>query len=293
MLSPRELVREASIIIARLQKQKAWIERYGSSFENEKTWIIVTSQTTGRAKAKKPPLAGEVVEAMCSKNWLSADPAGALRVTAAGLKKFVKTPENQNFADQHQRRTERLIKDPQNRTVAVQSNETESPLGWMRARTDKAGKPLLNEVQFEAGERIRQDFTKAQMSARVTSSWEFTSPAGKKGAGFGQDTMEISERAYAAKQRFLAALDHLGPELSGIVCEICCLASGLEAAERQLGWPRRSAKLVLTIALTKLSEHYGFALSKENANIKQYGSGIIKNWGREGYRPHIPPAQQS
>ena len=203
MLSPRELVSEASIIIARLQKQKAWIESYGSSFENEKTWIIVSSQPTRRTKAKKKPLANVVIDAMCSENWLSADPTGALRVTAAGLKKFIKPSASHNFAEQHQQRTERLSKDPQNCTISVQSNETESPLSWMRPRTDRAGKPLLSEVQFEAGERIQQD------------------------------SMEISERAYAAKQRFFAALDHLGPELSGTVYEICCLASGLEAAERQ------------------------------------------------------------
>lgn len=33
--------------------------------------------------------------------------------------------------------------------------------------------------------------------------------------------------------QLLTISDHLGPELSGTVYEICCLASGLEAAERQ------------------------------------------------------------
>jgi len=127
----------------------------------------------------------------------------------------------------------------------------------------------------------------AQMSARVTSSWEFSSPGGRKNASRAEGSMEISERALAAKQRFFAALDCLGPELAGIVFEVCCMASGLEAAERQFGWPRRSAKLVLQIALAKLSEHYGLV----QTGPKLSHAGSVKHWGGEGFRPSIPPVE--
>ena len=293
MLSPRELEREAGVIIARLFKKKAWLENKASSFDETKNWIIVTATTSRKTKTRSKKISSELIEAMCSANWLVRDPSGSLIATTAGLKKFVALSKGMDFSTQHQQQAERLIKDDQNRTVYVRTNETESPLGWMRARKDKSGKPLLSQDQFDAGERIRQDFTKAQMSARITASWEFTNPAGGRGSSrsaSGNDgALEISERAYAAKRRFFSALDYLGPELSSIVYEVCCLASGLEMAERQFGWPRRSAKLVLTIALTKLSEHYGFYHSgSKQDGARQSGSAMIRHWGRQGYRPHIP-----
>jgi len=295
MLSPRELEREAKIIAHQLFRQKAWIENRskltgGSPPVGEKdNWIIVSSKTQRKRKGRA--VSAVLIKAMRDQCWLSSDPTGALRLSAAGLEKFIDPAmshnKDHNLAAAHQDRQSRIIKDPQGITVSVQSNETESPLGWMRARKDKSGKPLLSPEQFAAGERIRQDFTMAQMSARVTSSWEFTNPIGQKVNSQAEGSLEVSERALAAKQRFFAAIDYLGPEMSGIIYEVCCMASGLEAAERQLGWPRRSAKLVLTIALAKLCEHYGLVRSDK----KQDRPAAIQHWGRQGYRPCIPPAQ--
>jgi len=284
-LSPRELEREAKIIARRLVKKKAWLEGLTDSSGGKQSWIIVSEKTV--RKSKIMPLCSDLVRAMQAACWLASDPSGCLRLSAAGAEKLVNAADGERFLAQHQTRQQRIIKDHYGRTISVMSNETESPLGWMRARKDRTGKPLLSQEQYEAGERIRQDFTLAQMSQRVTASWEFSSPAGGKRLRRDAGAMEVSERAMAAKDRFFAALDCLGPEMSGVVYEVCCLASGLEAAEREFNWPRRSAKLVLQIALGKLSEHYGFV--QPQSGVQR--SGFIRKWGRDGYRPVIPPAQ--
>jgi hypothetical protein len=92
---------------------------------------------------------------------------------------------------------------------------------------------------------------------------EHFAPSGSHGrSGPRPDSLEVNEQALAAKQRFLRALDAVGPELSGILVDVCCLWRGLEAAERSLGWPQRSGKLVLQIALTRLARHYGLIRSE-------------------------------
>jgi hypothetical protein len=63
----------------------------------------------------------------------------------------------------------------------------------------------------------------------------------------------------AAKQRFAHALRAAGPGLQDILIDVCCHLTGLEDAERQRGWPQRSAKIVLQIALDRLAHHYGIA----------------------------------
>ena len=50
------------------------------------------------------------------------------------------------------------------RSVTV--NLAESPLGWLFARG------LVNAAQFDAGERLRSDWERAQLPPRVTMSWD-------------------------------------------------------------------------------------------------------------------------
>ena len=58
---------------------------------------------------------------------------------------------------------------------------------------------------------------------------------------------------------FVRPWPSLGEELATILLEVCCLERGLEAAERRLGWPSRSGKVVLRLALARLALHYGLS----------------------------------
>ena len=154
-------------------------------------------------------------------------------------------------------------------------NEAESPLTWLRARRGKDGKPLISEAQYLAGERLRMDFERAMLARRTTLNWELAG-AGSRSAG---TSAELSDGAIAARQRYHAALDSVGPELASMLGQVCCLSAGIEQAERVLELPARSGRAVLGLALNALARHYGLAEA-----VRRDG---ITGWGLDGYRPAL------
>ena len=52
------------------------------------------------------------------------------------------------------------------------------------------------------------------------------------------------------------ALRAVGPELGGVLVDVCCFLKGLEAVKREREWPARSAKLMLCTALAALDRHH-------------------------------------
>lgn len=160
----------------------------------------------------------------------------------------------------------------------------ESPLGWLRRRKDKSGETLITAEQFTAGERLATDFLLAAMSARTTVSWSTVAASTRRG---GTQAVEMSDAILAAKQRVSRALSAVGPELSGILIDVCCYEQGLEYCERAGGWPARSAKLVLQMALTRLARHYGLLPPETPAAMPR---GDIRRWGAADYRPTIDGA---
>ena len=164
----------------------------------------------------------------------------------------------------------------------------ESPLGWLARRKGRDGKPLLATHEVAAGERLRADFTRGQMTPRVTASWEASVSRGRRG-GAGA-AAELADSAMAARDRVRRALEAVGPELSGALLDVCCFLKGMEEVERDRGWPARGAKLVLGLALARLARHYGYAPAEQAPDRP----GRIVRWGTPDSRPTIeggePPA---
>ncbi len=132
------------------------------------------------------------------------------------------------------------------RSVTV--NLAESPLGWLRAHGHVSGR------QFDAGERLRSDWERAQLDPRVTMSWNGAPVArGRGGAGHAPD---LSGTQIDARRRFAAAVDSAGPGLADILWRIVCAGEGMRQAESALGWPARAGKLVLGLALDRIASHY-------------------------------------
>lgn len=164
-------------------------------------------------------------------------------------------------------------------------NDDESPLAWLRRRRDKEGRPLISEVEFEAGERLRADFWFARMTPKVTSSWNATASSRRERRSAPGAGIEMQDRIVAARERVRLALQAVGPELSGILIDVCCHLKGLEDAERGAGWPQRSGKVVLQLALTRLARHYGLVRAGDALHARPR----VRHWGTPDYRPAIDP----
>ncbi|MEO7410322.1 MAG: DUF6456 domain-containing protein [Sphingomicrobium sp.] len=132
------------------------------------------------------------------------------------------------------------------RSVTV--NITESPLGWLFARGH------LSQRQFDAGERLRFDYERGQLSQRATMAWDAAPVA--RGRGGSSVATDLSGSQIDAKARFQAALDRAGPGLADILWRIVCGGEGMRDAETALGWPARAGKLVLTLALDRIADYY-------------------------------------
>lgn len=146
-------------------------------------------------------------------------------------------------------------------------NDSESPLAWLARRKGRDGRTMIGHNQFIAGEKLRADFTRAHLAPRVTSSWSGIA----RGKNCGGDAGTMTDVVIAARQRVRLALDVCGPELSGVLLDVCCFLRGLEDVERERGWPARSAKVVLQLALDRLARHYGL---RDNAR----DSAHIRTW---------------
>lgn len=141
--------------------------------------------------------------------------------------------------------------DGRTRTRSVTVNLAESPLGWLKARG------MVSERQFDAGERLRGDWTVAGLGPRVTMRWD-AAPAARGGKGPGA-ALDPTLAQIAAKRRFEGAMDAVGTGLRDVLWRVACAGEGLETAEKALGWPKRAAKLVLLMALDRVADHYRVA----------------------------------
>lgn len=132
------------------------------------------------------------------------------------------------------------------RSVTV--NQVESPLGWLYRHGH------LDRRQFDAGEQLRTDWERANLSPCVTMRWE-AAPGLARGQARGAEP-SLTERQVSAKERFEEALGAAGPGMSDILWRIVCAGEGMRDAETALGWPARAGKLVLGMALDRVAAFY-------------------------------------
>ncbi len=212
--------------------------------------------------ARTAVVAVETAQAMALCDWITCSGTGKItryHVSAAGraaLGQLVAATENRArsaaeggfaedqagfaFSGQRDETAQR-----RSRYVAA-----ESPLIALARRRDKDGNRFLDEDMVRAGERLREDFELAQLGQGGAQDWRQFLTAGGSAA---QATAGGSGAAHA---RLAGALEDLGPGLADVALRCCCYLEGLERTEQRMGWSARSGKIVLRIALQRLSRHY-------------------------------------
>jgi hypothetical protein len=227
----------------------------------------------GRPATSDRAMAG----ACLAKGLVTRRSDGSLALTAAGRhlltqQRSPNEPDIGTFRSQHMQLSTRMVS-TEDGVERVRVNESESPLAWLARRKGRDGHPMIGRIQFVAGERLRGDFTRAQLTPRITSSWSPVS--GRHGGGGGAG--EMTDTIIAARQRFNQALKTVGPEFAGILTDVCCFLRGLEDVEKQRGWPSRSAKVVLQLGLDRLARHYGLSESATETDQRD-----IQTWLAQG-----------
>jgi hypothetical protein len=173
--------------------------------------------------------------------------------------------DDDRFRRAHQVR--QIIETPEG---AVEVDLAESPLRWLASRRDASGRPFLSPAEIEAGERFRLDFTLASLSPKLGITWA-APVSGGRAAGAGGDYADI---VIAAKQRLDRARDAVGPDFAALLMDVCGFLKGVEAVERDRGWPQRTGKVVLKLALGALARAYGLGDTARGPAM----SGGIRAW---------------
>lgn len=256
-----QLDREALRVLRRLCETGAVL----AVAEGMETAVVVRETAQG-VTTKTASVTARYVEAMALNAWIEcARPAriSRYRITHAGRAKLDHLMERAGdgyadsaspFADQHRAYGEKTVHSD-GRKQRLRYNMCESPVTALARRKDKDGAYFLSETLVSAAERFfargfRIVPDGAARCAELGSlpdrrrPWWFSVRRGDR---------QRAERGAGAR---CGGLRYLGPGLGDVALRCCCYLEGLESAEKRMGWSARSGKIVLRIALQRLSHFY-------------------------------------
>ncbi|MBL1419160.1 MAG: hypothetical protein COC24_001480 [Alphaproteobacteria bacterium] len=255
----KELEREARIILQTMLKRRHVVKKLPY---NE--MALYDEQTEPARFVRKLPLL--LIDFMQENGWLKFI-HNVYRHTEIGqtwLEDFIYFVDldQENISKRESNKT--VNKNNQSRPIgfndftslANQDADAEhTPLLKLYNRQRNMAHKYLSETHLQAGQKLFELFVKANLRPNVTMNWENLQSV-KQSHHTGVKDMGFSEVAYIARRELYESLSQVGQDFSAILVEICLFGNGLEATEKALNWPARSAKLLLTMALDRLGTHY-------------------------------------
>lgn len=150
--------------------------------------------------------------------------------------------------------------------IALQQADAEyAPIFKLYNRQRNIAHKYLNENHVRAGQKLFEQFAHANLQPSITMNWEKLSSAPQAHYTGGKDC-GFSEKTYIARRELYQSLESIGAEFAAILVEVCLFGHGLEATEKAMKWPARSGKLLLTMALDRLAEHYQLLPNNKPSN---------------------------
>jgi hypothetical protein len=132
-------------------------------------------------------------------------------------------------------------------------------------------KNFLKPHHLLAAERFETLVRRAQLTPRVTMSYRQTRVGGQRNAG--NSAEEMSESAAEARLRLSRLAGQIPSDCWNVLIDVCGFGKGLQLIETERRWPRRSAKLVLRIALEQLAQNFGLCAQATGSEKTRY-----QNW---------------
>ena len=166
----------------------------------------------------------------------------------------------------------------------MKHTSSKSALDWLYERRDRSGRSMISKEEFQAGERLRRDFVRGGMLPRTTAAWGISAASNRRRSSFDQAS-NFQDGTLAARERVRRALKSVPLEFRDLLTDVCCFDVKLTEAERSFGWPQRSGKIVLQMALRELARHYG--ILNDDTGDNAGGSRRILHWATPDYRPQI------
>lgn len=156
------------------------------------------------------------------------------------------------FVAQHRAVVDRAVIEADGRARHVRGHDADTVLRRLAALRDGDGAAWLNGAEIAAAARLRSDWEMGERGLARGSDWS-AAPQGSVARGPSNQAERAAGAFCDARRRVSEALQRLAPPLRRVVERVCLHEEGLEAMERGEGWPARSGKLALKLALAQLA----------------------------------------
>ncbi len=182
----------------------------------------------------------------------------AYALTDAGRRRIMRADArtDEAFGAQHAPIVERYVAEGAGAVRRVRGYQAEPVLARLAGMRDGRGAALLTPAELRAAHALRTDWERGQARAARGADWS-AAPSDRDRRGSCNGLEIAFATGCDARARFTRALEGLGAPLRRVVEDICLRERGLEAIEAGSGWPARSAKVALKLALAQLAQNYG------------------------------------